>query len=884
MGWKGLGRFLERLIAPGRVERELDDELFAYVDLLTSEKIAGGLAADEARRAALVEVGGLEQVKEGVREARFGSWLEDAARDARHGARQLARAPGFTAAAVAALALGIGAATVIFSAVDAVLLKPLPYADPDRLVAVLHEGRHPVSPWTFDTLRRQARSFDAIGVAEFWRPNLASEGAAETVLGLRLTASTLALTGGQPALGRLLSPEDEEPFHAEVVLLGHGLWRRRFAADPEVVGRSVRLNGIPHQIVGVMPAGFDFPPFWARGAEMWAPLPLRDRLESTGGRSLRLFARLAPGVSLATARDEIGAIAARSEAEQPAAMRGLVVQPLQDLVVRNVRPALVMLLGAVGLLLLIACANVAHMLLARAAGRAREMAVRHALGAGRTRVIRQLLTESLLLAGLGSAAGIALAFAGARLLVAWRPPSVPRIETMTLDLRVLLVAVAASVLCGLAFGLAPALQAVRRDAQAGLRQGERGSSEDAGRRRLRSLLVASEVALALMLLVGAGLLIRSFAALQAIDPGFEPKGVLTLAVSLSGAEQSAPGRRAAFFQDALERFRALPGVEAAGAINHLPLGGDLWGFGFHVQGRPLPARGERPSAAYRVVLPGYFQAMRLPLVRGRDFERRDDLGGPGVIIVNEVLAGRHWPGEDPLGRSMTLDDPASPEAQWLTVVGVARSAVRRDWSAAPEAEMYLPYLQSRSYLEEAAGHLEYLSFALRTGGDPAALAPAVRGVVRSLARDAAIADLQTMEELVARGIAEPRLYVVLLVSFAAVALLLAAVGIYGVVSHGVSRRGQEIAIRLALGARSADVLRLVLGQGMATVALGLVAGLVGALALGSTLSSLLYGVEATDPITLGAVLVALGSVALVATYLPARRAVAVRALEVLRRE
>jgi putative ABC transport system permease protein len=387
-----------------------------------------------------------------------------------------------------------------------------------------------------------------------------------------------------------------------------------------------------------------------------------------------------------------------------------------------------------------------------------------------------------------------------------------------------------------------------------------------------------------MLLVGAGLLIRSFEALQAIDPGFEPKGVLTLVVSVSGAEQSAPARRAAFFQDALERFRALPGVEAAGAINHLPMGGDLWGFGFHVRGRPLPAPGERPSAAYRVVLPGYFQAMRLPLVRGRDFDRQDELGRPGVIIVNEALAASQWPGEDPIGHSMTLDDPASPEAQWLTVVGVARDAVRSDWSAAPEGEMYLPYLQSRSYLEEAAGHLEYLSFVLRTGGDPAALAPAVRGVVRSLARDAAVADLRTMEELVARGIAEPRLYVILLVSFATVALVLAAVGIYGVVSHGVSRRGQEIAIRLALGARPADVLRLVLGQGMATVALGLAAGLVGALALGSTLSSLLYGVEATDPITLGAVLLTLGSVALVATYLPARRAVAVRALAVLRHE
>ena len=889
MGRRGTGsgsrlrRFVGRLLAPERVERELDAELDAYVDLLTGEKVAQGLDPEGARRAALVEVGGLEQVKEHVRSARFGTWLEDATRDARHGARLLARTPGFTLAAVAALALGIGAATVIFSAVDAVLLKPLPYADAERLVVVLHEGRHPVAPWSYETLRRDARSFDAVGVAEFWRPNLASEGAAETVLGLHLTASTMEMIGGRPARGRLLRPEDEEPGQGDVVVISHGLWQRRYAGDPAVLGRSVRLDGVPHVVIGVMPPGFDFPPFWARGAELWAPLTRRDPTD-TNGRSLRLFARLAPGASLGEARSEVATIAARSEAERPGAMRELVVQPLRDVVVRDVRPALIVLLGAVGLLLAIACANVAHMLLARATVRAKEMALRHALGAGRARVVRQLLTESLLLAGLGSAAGIALAFAGARLLVAWRPPSVPRIEAMSLDLRVLGAAVAASLLCGIAFGLAPALQAVRRDVQAGLRQGERGTSEDAGRRRLRATLVASEVAFALVLLVGAGLLIRTFAALRAFDPGFDPKGVLTLVVSLSGSEESAPGRRAAFFQETLERLRALPGVEDASAINHLPMGGDLWGLGFHVRGRPLPAPGERPSAAYRVVMPGYFRTMRLALVRGRDFDERDVLGRPGVIIVNEALARSQWPDEDPLGHAVTLDDPASPDAEWRTVVGVAHDAVRSEWAAAPEAEMYLPYLQSRSYLEGAAGHLEYLSFAVRAAGDPVALAPRARDVVGSLARDAAIADVHTMDELVARAMAEPRLYVILLASFATVALVLAALGIYGVVSHGVSRRSREIAIRMALGARAPDVLGLVLRQGMTTVGVGLAAGLAGALSIGTTLSSLLYGVRPTDPLTLASVVLALGAVGFAATYLPARRAVAVRALEVLRHD
>jgi putative ABC transport system permease protein len=455
---------------------------------------------------------------------------------------------------------------------------------------------------------------------------------------------------------------------------------------------------------------------------------------------------------------------------------------------------------------------------------------------------------------------------------------------MTLDLRVLGVAVAASLLCGIAFGLAPALQAVRRDLQSGLRQGDRGASEDAGRRRLRGVLVSSEVALALVLLVGAGLLIRTFTALRAFDPGFDPRGVLSLVISLSGSEESAPARRAACFQETLERLRALPGVDDAGAIHHLPLGGDLRGFGYHVRGRPLPAPGERTAAADRVVLPGYFRTMRLPLVRGRGFDEGDGLGRPGVVVVNETLARSEWPGEDPLGRRMTLDDPASPDAEWLTVVGVVRNAVQSGWAESPGAEMYLPYLQSRSYLEDPAGHLQYLSFVVRAAGDPAALAPAVRDLVSSLAPDAAIADLGTMDDLVGRAMAEPRLYVILLASFASVALVLAALGIYGVVSHSVSRRGHEIAIRMALGAGSPEVLRLVLRQGMLTVGLGLVAGLAGALVLGSTLSSLLYGVRPADPLTLAAVVLSLGAVGLAATWLPARRAVAVRALEVLRHE
>jgi putative ABC transport system permease protein len=806
-------------------------------------------------------------------------WVGDAVRDIGYGLRQLRRGPAFTAAATAALALGIGAATVIFSAVDAVLLKPLPYAEPERLVVVLHDGRHPVAPATFGEIRTHARSFSAVGVAEVWHPNLSADGGAHSVEALRLTSGVLQMTGARPLLGRAFTADEEEPGRERVVLLGHALWRRTFAGDPGVLGRAVRLDGAPYTVVGVMPPGFDFPPFWARGAEMWAPLALRDRMDSRRGRSLRLFAQL--GVPIETARAEVAAIAARVEAAHPGTMKGLLVRPLQDVVVRDVRPALLVLLGAVGLLLLIACANVAHLLLARASGRAREMAVRRALGAGRGRLARQVLAESALLACGGAAAGVALAFIGVRALVAWRPASVPRIETMTLDLRVLAVAVAAAVLCGLAFGLAPALQAARRDAQPDLREGARGSTAG-GSRRLRDGLVASEVALALMLLVGAGLLVRTFAALGAIDPGFDPKNVLTMVVSLSGSTENAPGRRAAFLRAALERFGATPGVEAAGAINHLPLGGDLWGLEYRAEGRPLPAPGEEQTAAWRVVLPGYFRAMRLPLVRGRDFDERDAVGAAEVAIVNESLAAAEWPGQDPIGRALAVGDVREP--RWRTVVGVSKNAVRGALAAEPAAEVYVPYLQSAGYLERPGPQYASMTIVLRTTGEPGSMAPAARALVRTLAPDAALASVQTMEDVVGAGRAEPRLYVVLLATFATAALALAAVGIYGVVAYTVARRRQEIAIRVALGAGRFDVLRLVVSQTMRAVALGTAGGLIGVLLVGGSLRGLLYGVRPTDPATLAAVVLVLGVVALLATCVPARRATAIRAEDALRHD
>ncbi|HUG55374.1 MAG TPA: ABC transporter permease, partial [Vicinamibacteria bacterium] len=739
----------------GRVEGLLHDEVGAYAALLEDEKVARGMPRAEARRAALVEIGGIEQLKEDVREVRMGSGMETTWRDVRYGVRSLARTPGFTAAAVVALALGMGATTAIFTVVDAVLLRPLPYRDPESLTVVLHRGINPVSPANFLDWRGQASTFAAMGAAEAWNPNLGGDGRAERVSAVRVTPEVLSLLGVPPQVGRALAGGGDEAGREQEVVLGYRLWQRRFAGDPSVAGRSITLDGRPYAVVGVMPRGFEFPPFWATGAELWAPLPLADRAANRQAQSLRLFARLAPGATLPQARAQVATITAGLEQEHPGTNRDVRVRPLADVAVGNVRPALLVLLGSVAFVLLIACANVAHMLLARAAARHKEVALRAALGASRTRLLRQLLTESLVLAAAGGAAGLLVGWFALRALVAFAPAGLPRLEAISLDGRVLAVTVGVSLLTGVLFGLAPALQASRRDLLESLREGERGSTAGGGRRRLRRLLMGSELALALVLLVGAGLMIRTFAALRSIDPGFRSDHVLTAVVSLTGAKAGEPARRRAFYEEALDAVRALPGVVSASAINHLPLAGDTWGFGFHVEGQPLPAPGEGPGATYRVVLPGYFRTMGLPILQGRDFTPRDVVEAPEVVIVNEHLARHYFPGGDAVGKRLTLDDPG-PEARWLTVVGVARNAARSDWAAAPEEEVYLPFLQSRSYLESAKPHFAYLTLVARTTGDPAALAPALRSAVWSVDGDVSLSEVETMDAVVARSTASPR--------------------------------------------------------------------------------------------------------------------------------
>ena len=599
---------------------------------------------------------------------RAGAGLETALRDLRYGLRTLARTPGLTVAMVLVLALGIGASTAVFSVVNAVLLRPLPYDAADRLVVMLHGDRNPVAPANYLDWRRAATRFERLGAAEVWSPNLTGDDHPQRVRALRVTADILPMLGVAPAVGRPLLEGEDRPGADHVVVLGHELWQTRYAGDPGILGRAIALDGESYTVVGVMPPGFSFPPFWATGSELWAPLSLEDRATNRTGSSLRVFGRLRPDATLEQARAEMAAITARLETEFPGTNNGVTVRPLIDVVVGDVRPALLVLLGAVGFVLLVACANVAHMLLARAAARRKEIALRAALGASRGRILRQLLTESLVLALAGGAAGVLLARAGIRALVALGPPGLPRLESVALDGSVLAFALAVSLLTGLAFGLAPALQATRRDLGDSLREGERGSTEGGGRGGLRSVLVASELALALVLLVGAGLMIRSFVALQAVDPGFDRRNVLSLIVSVAGTASADPARRAAFFEDVVRDAGALPGVTSASAINHLPLAGDIWGWPFRIEGRPEPKPGESPTATYRVVLPGYFRTMGIPVRRGRDVSDEDRAGAPGVVVVNESLAARHWPGEEPIGKRLALAD-REPAPTWLTVAG-----------------------------------------------------------------------------------------------------------------------------------------------------------------------------------------------------------------------
>jgi putative ABC transport system permease protein len=866
--------WVRTLFRRSRLERQLDDELHFHVEAHAEDLVRAGMTRQEAARQARLALGGIDHAKEECREATGAGFIEGLLQDIRFGLRLLRKNPGFTAVAVLTLALGIGANAAIFSVVDAVLLNPLAYHDADRLVTILHYGTGPVSPGNYLDWRDQSKSYEAMGAAQAWAPNLTNVAQPEHLIGLQVTQDMLPLLGVQPLLGRLFVQGEDTMGNNHEVILSYALWQRRFSGDANALGTSVLLDGTSYTIVGVMPASFHFAPFWVTNAELWVPLSLEASAQNRGGNSLRLFARLKHGVTLPQARAEMATVTARLEEEYPGTNTDIQVVPLKEKVVGNVQTPLLVLLGAVGFVLLIACANVAHMLLARAAARQKEIAVRTALGARRSRVARQVLTENALLAAMGGVLGLVLAIAGTRALVSLSPPELPRVESVTINGGVVLFLFVITTLTSLIFGLVPALQASDVNLTDALKETGRATTEAPRRSRLRSFLVASEFALALALLVAAGLMIRSFYALESIDPGFNPHGVLSMIVPVAGSKEADPGHRAIFYSQLLDRVRALPGVESAAGINHLPIAGDLWDLNFLVEGRPTPAPADLPDAVYRVATPAYFRTMGIRLLQGRDISDVDTAGAPPVVVINETMARTYWPNQNPLGQHIAFASDKIPS--WMTVVGVVKDPMLHDWTGKPYPELYVSAFQDAGFLgQTGSARTNYITLVLRTSGDPAALTSSVKSAIWSLDSNLPVTSVLTMDDVVAEANAQPRFEMLLLSVFAMIALLLAAVGIYGVMSYAVSRRTHEIGVRISLGASRGNVLLLVMRQGAILAIAGLSAGFALALFFSRLMTKLIYGISPNDPLTFASVAALLFFVAILACYVPARRAMRV---------
>jgi putative ABC transport system permease protein len=800
--------------------------------------------------------------------------------DLAYALRRLRRAPGFTLVAVATLAVGIGANAAIFSVVNAVLLRSLPFPEAERLVSVSQtwEGKPTgvYSPQNFLDMEASARSFEKLAVHDSAGVTLTGRGQPARIDGTQVAASFFEVLRVKAAHGRTFDAGENEPGHTKVAVLGHGLWRERFGGDPAVVGQAVQLDRETYTIVGIAPAGFAFP----ERTQIWTPAEYdaQFRSKSRGAWYLGVIGRLKPGATVAQAQDEVATIHARLAREYPNDDEGVggSVQSLQESMVGDSRRALLVLLGAVGLVLLIACVNVANLLLARVAARENELAVRTALGAGRARLVRQLLTESVTLSLLGGGAGILLAAVSLDALLALQPAGVPRLGEVVVDRTVVAFSLLLAAVTGLVFGVFPALEVARRPTAQSLREGGRGILHGRGH-RLRSGLVVGQMALAMMLLAGAGLLLRSFSQLRNVDPGFRTDNALTFRVSLPDGAYQDEAPRAAFFDALLERVSALPGVHQAGAIMGVPLGGLRYSFSFEIQGRPPLPPAQQPSMQVRVVSPDYFDTMGIPLLRGRVFERRDVEGAPPALVISESAARRYFPGEEPLGQFIKLGwgrGEGKPKAggEVVGIVGDVKD-VGLDQEAPPEC-----------YLAHAQMPVSTMDLVLRTNVAPRSLVPSVEKEVRALDPELPVARVATLEDVVARSISEPRFYMVLLGAFALMAVFLAALGIFGVMSYAVVQRSREIGIRVALGARPADVLRMVLVHAAGLVAGGVVAGLLGSLALSRTIRSLLFELSPTDPATLGGMSALLAAVALLASYLPARRATRVDPVIALRSE
>jgi putative ABC transport system permease protein len=800
--------------------------------------------------------------------------------DLRFGWRMLLKQPGFTVVAVITLALGIGANTAIFSVVNAVLLRPLPYPDSEQLAWVWldnrREGIHEdiTSYPNFVDWRDQNRVFEGMAGVRDAQFNLTGVGEPEELRGSNVSANFFDLMRLKPALGRGFTAEEEQEGRDGVVVLGHGLWQRRFGGEQKLLGQTISLNGRSFTVVGIMPPGFQFP----AKVELWKPLaPDAQTRGARGAFWLPVIGRLKPGVTRAQAQTEMDLVATRLEQQYRQALEGYGVNVvlMHEQLVGRMRTALQVLLGAVGCVLLIACANVANLLLARAAARQKEMALRAAMGAGRKRMVRQLLTESLLLSVVGAVAGVLLAVLGLKALLALAPPDLPRVESIGIDRTVLLFTAALSLLVGVLFGLAPARQASKLDLNEVLKEGGRSQSGGSGGQRTRMVLVVSEIALALVLLIGAGLLLKSSWRLQQVNPGFNPDHVLKGRVIPPRAKYQDAASVTNFYQQLLERLRALPGVQGAEATTSVLMKRVHNSGMFVIEGRPVEPTGQRPELPLDSVTPGYFRLLGIPLLKGRVFDDRDTRESQRVVIINETMARRFWPNEDPLGKRFQFGDRANPQAPWLTIAGVVADTKRQGLDANVRIECFLPHAQSPARAMELV---------VRTGDNPLALARTVREAVWSLDKDLPLSEIQTVEQMFGERTAPRRFNLLLFGVFAAVALVLAAVGIYGVMSYTVAQRTHELGIRLALGAQSRDVLRLILGKGLALALLGVTLGLLAAYGLTRWLATLLYGVSATDTLTFALIAALLLGVALLACFIPARRATKVDPIVALRCE
>jgi predicted permease len=863
---------------------DVDAELEFHLEACAQELVAQGWAPDAARAEAARRFGDLDYTRRycrtqdagGERRARLVTWLEELAHDARHALRQLRTAPGFAAVALLTLALGIGANTAIFSVVYGVLLRPLPYAESERLVRVFEtsEGsRNTVSPPNFLDWRAQGTAFASLAALSDETVSLARQGAdPERVSSAAVTANLFDVLGTRALLGRTFAREDDAWGSARVVVVDEALWRRAFGADPALLGRSLTLDGEAYTVIGIVPHGTGFP----ADAELFTPLRLDPAELPTmrGAHYLRVVGRLKPGVTVEQAGSEMATIMRRLEQQYPDQNTGAgtAVQGLRDVLTQEVRVPLLVLLGAVGLVLLIACVNVANLLLARGVGRAGEIAVRAALGAGRGRIARQLLTESVALALLGGVLGAGLAVLGTRAFVHLAPGDVPRLDAVRVDGTVLLATLAMAIVVGALAGLGPALQSGRSDLNRVLREGGRGAVG----RRLRAVegLAVAEMALAVTLLVGAGLLVRSFDKLRAVDPGFRPERVLTFDVSLPSASYEPVERKRAFADALLARLRALPEARDVAVAFGLPMCGVSFGLTFDIASRPLPPA-QQPATSVRFASPGYFAALGIPLVRGRAFTADDRGGAPPVLVINETAARRFFPGRDPIGERVALGMTRDSVRLGGEIVGVVGDVHDFGLDAEAQPQMYAPFDQ---------WPMSYLSVVVRTTGEPTALAAAARRIVRELDPTLPVARLTTLEQSVAESVARPRFYMLLLGSFAATALVLAAVGVYGVIAYAVGRRTREIGVRLALGATAAQVLRGVVGRALALGLAGLVLGTLGAVAATRLMRGLLFGVGPTDPLAFGVAAVALLAVAVAAAWVPARRAARVSPVAAMRAE